>query len=185
MFTAMGTLFSGKAAWADTIIPLNGSVNASTYIASLKTTANLPNGSFSGSVDLSNDQISGNLSLPAGSINTDVFGFIPMSASFEMVPIGQVTGTVNLSNLSVNVTSEFNIKLTSAEVFGLPFNIVGNSCITSSPVIANLSGKVNSNLSVDLSGSYTIPNFKDCGFSTFIVNLLVPGSGNTISAQIS
>ncbi len=185
LFTGMGMVFSGKAALADTIIPLNGSVNASTYIASLNTTANLPNGSFVGSVDLTNDQITGNLSLPAGSINTNVFGFVPMSATFEMVPVGSVTGTVDLKTLSVNVTSVFNIKLTSAEVFGLPFNIVGNQCVTSTPVTANLNGKVNSNLSVDLTGTYTIPSFENCGFSTFLVNLLVPGGGNTITAQIS
>jgi hypothetical protein len=32
------------------------------------------------------------------------------------------------------------------------------------------------------SGTFTIPRFKDCGLLTPVLNLLLPGSGNTISA---
>ena len=180
------TVFGSKEALAADTVPLAGTVNASTYIGSLNTTANLPNGSFDATLNLSNDQITGNLSLPEGSINTKVFGFVPMAATFQIVPVGQLTGSVNLSTLKVDVSTTFNIKLISAEVFGLPVNIVGNNCQTASPTTANLSGSVDpSNLSVDLSGNYSIPQFQNCGFSTFLVNLLVPGNNNSITAQIS
>jgi hypothetical protein len=36
-----------------------------------------------------------------------------------------------------------------------------------------------------LTGTYTIGNFAHCGLTTGLVNLLVPGSGNTVSLTLA
>ncbi len=35
-----------------------------------------------------------------------------------------------------------------------------------------------------LSGSYTIPAFRPCGLSTVLLNLTIPGSGNTLNLTL-
>jgi hypothetical protein len=36
----------------------------------------------------------------------------------------------------------------------------------------------------NLDGTYTIPDFHNCGLSTLLINLTLPGSGNTITLTL-
>jgi hypothetical protein len=36
----------------------------------------------------------------------------------------------------------------------------------------------------NLAGTYTIPDFANCGLETLLINLTVPGAGNTITLTL-
>jgi hypothetical protein len=66
---------------------------------------------------------------------------------------------------------------------GIPFlNLVGNRCQTATPITLTLSGPVDLTAGSTFSGTYTVPRFKNCGLTTPILNLIVPGGGNTFTA---
>ncbi len=179
-------LSGAKVAEADSVLPLSGQANVLTNIASLHQLVGFPSGgTFNGSLDVTTSTITGNMSLPQATVSTTVLGFVPMTAVIEVDQVSPVSGTVNLNALTLKVSTSFNIRIISATVFGFPVNLVGSSCITSSPVNVNMSGIISKTLSATVGGWYTIPQFKDCGLSTFLVNMLIPGSGNTILATIS
>jgi hypothetical protein len=94
------------------------------------------------------------------------------------------TTTVNFSTNAVTTTATETIKLTSLKVAGLPIP-VGGSCQTS-PTAITVSSQPGFNVlgGGTLAGSYTIPRFSHCGLATFVINLTLPGPGNTISLTL-
>jgi hypothetical protein len=62
---------------------------------------------------------------------------------------------------------------------------VGDSCQTSPFSVSLSSG---SGFAVGgggpVSGSYTIPLFRHCGLNTLLLNLTIPGSGNTLNLTL-
>src|ERR1019366_7386431 len=63
-FATAGTTAAGAA---DTVIPVNYTVNASTTLAKLHQTVTVPPGTFKGSIDLTTATLTGNLVLPPAS----------------------------------------------------------------------------------------------------------------------
>jgi hypothetical protein len=185
MLSVAGLVAVAPAAHADPAIPINWNVAASTHVKSLNLDVVVQNGTFNGSVDLGTGDLTGNLTLPPATASTKLFGLIPFTATFAMVPTGPITGHVDLSTLQVTTTASFNIKIPNATALGLPINLVGSRCQTSKPISVTLSGPVDLAKGGTFTGTYTIPPFKDCGLTTPLLNLLVPGSGNTLSASFA
>ncbi len=63
-------------------------------------------------------------------------------------------------------------------------NLVGNNCGTSQPVSVTFSGTFSLTAKSTFSGTYTIPPFAHCGLATLLINLTLPGPGNTISLTL-
>lgn len=63
---------------------------------------------------------------------------------------------------------------------------VGNACQTSSPVSVTVSSQPGFSIlnGGNLAGTYTIPSFANCGLETLLINLTVPGPGNTIALKL-
>jgi hypothetical protein len=63
--------------------------------------------------------------------------------------------------------------------------LVGPSCETS-PATITVSSQAGFNVlnGGTLSGTYTIPPFAHCGLATLLINLTLPGPGNTISLTL-
>jgi hypothetical protein len=99
--------------------------------------------------------------------------------------VGPASGTVNFNTNSVSVTTQANMQLTSLKVGGLPIPI-GPSCETSTPISLTVNSQPGFNLLNGgvVAGTYTIPRFSHCGLATLLINLTVPGSGNTISLTL-
>jgi hypothetical protein len=67
--------------------------------------------------------------------------------------------------------------------------LVGNFCQTILPVKISTATPTGQTFDVlnggALVGTYTIGLFANCGLTTAVIDLLIPGSGNTISLNLS
>ena len=167
---------------AATTIPFNWNVDASTTLAKLKLTVDVHGGTFSGAVDVATGALTGDITLPPSTKNISLGRFPLASATFAMTEARPVTGTVNLSTLHVTTTATFNIRITNVTVLGLPFNLVGNGCTTSHSIPVTMSGTANLAGASKFSGTYTIPQLVNCGPLTPLLNLVIPGPGNSFAA---
>lgn len=194
--TAIATAVTGAAtalvlgaapsANADTVWVLNYHADVTSKIKKLNQTVNFPRGTASTSLNLDTHKIvSGSVNLPAASTTVALVGLPLVKVTQKVEQVGTVTGTLDASN-NVTVTQKFNIRITRVEALGVPINLVPSTCVTSTPVTAVLKGKIGGLFDpYTLSGTYTIPKFKDCGLNTGVLNLAIPGAGNTLTANFS
>jgi hypothetical protein len=185
-FLAVG-LSPAAPASADPILPINWNVDATTTLRTLGLTVDVTGGSFDGQVDLGTGALSGDLTLPP-STTTFKLGSLPLAnATFEMTQAEQITGTVDLANMTATATAVFNIRLRALRPTILPFlNLVGRNCRTASSISVTMSGPISLTGASTFSGTYTVPRFRDCGLLvTPIINLIIPSDGNTFSATFA
>jgi hypothetical protein len=186
---ALGSLglFSASPASADTIIPIHWNVNASTHLKSLNMDVVVPQGTFDGQVNLTTGDLTGSLTLPKATQTIKLFGLPIASATFSMAAAGPITGHVDLATNTVTVNSSFTFNIDKAALSLLPsLNLVGNNCHGATPISVNMSGPVNLTGSSTFSATYTIPKFAGCGLLvTPILNLIIPGPGNTFTATFA
>jgi len=108
-----------------------------------------------------------------------------VTATTRFINDGPTTGKLNLSTGAVKTTSKITLRIVSLSVSGI--NVpAGDSCETSSAVVATLKSQPGFNVlkGGKVAGSYTIPQFQNCGLATALINLTIPGSGNTISLKL-
>jgi hypothetical protein len=186
-FVATAGLASAPSALAaDTVIPIHWSVNASAHIKSLNMDITVPPGTFDGSVNLTTGALSGNLTLPSATQNISLLGIPLASATFAMAPNGPISGHLDLATMTVSVTASFNFNITNVHASILPrLNLVGNNCHGSKPITQTLTGPVNLAGSQTFSSTFAIPKFADCGLTTPLLNLIIPGGGNTFTATFA
>jgi hypothetical protein len=169
---------------ADQTVNVTYPVNGSTFIKAINSSIALGPGTLSTTADLTTSTLTGTLSLPPATASFKELGLVPVTATTEMIQDGQATGTVDFSTNAVTTTTKESIKLTSLKVAGLPVP-VGNSCETS-PATITVSSQPGFNVlsGGTLSGTYTIPSFAHCGLATLLINLTLPGPGNTITLTL-
>jgi hypothetical protein len=175
---------ASPAAPSDTTVGVTYPVTGSTFIKAINSTIALGPGTLSTTADLTTSTLTGTLSLPPATGSFKELGLVPVTATTEMIQDGQATGTVNFSTNAVTTTATDTIKLISLKVAGLPIP-VGKSCQTS-PATITVTSQPGFNVlnGGTLAGTYTIPPFSHCGLATFLINLTLPGPGNTISLTL-
>lgn len=174
------------ASAADTLIPFSYRIDATTHLKKLNQTVTVPPGTFVGSIDLNTAKLTGTISLPPATLSLKLVGIVPLvTATVKIVQTKPVTGTVDLtkSPFQVVATSTFNIQITKATTGILPINLVGNHCTTSTPISVTMRGAAQPGAPASFSGPFTIPPLKTCGLTTAALNLVVPGPGNTFTAN--
>jgi hypothetical protein len=184
---------ASPAAPADQTVSVTYPVSGSTFIKAVNSSIALGPGSLSTTADLTTSTLTGTLSLPPATGSFKELGLVPVTATTEMIQDGQATGTVNFTTNAVTTTTKESIKLTSLKVAGLPVP-VGNSCetspatitVSSPPATITVSSQPGFNVlsGGTLSGTYTIPSFAHCGLATLLINLTLPGPGNTITLTL-
>lgn len=169
---------------SDSTVSVSYPVTGSTFIKAIGSTIDLGPGTLSTTADLTTSTLTGTLTLPPATGSFKELGLIPVTATTEMIQDGTATGTVNFTTNAVTTTATDTIKLTSLKVAGVPI-LVGPSCETSPATIA-VSSQAGFNVlnGGTLSGTYTIPQFAHCGLATLLINLTLPGPGNTISLTL-
>ena len=169
---------------ADTTISLTYPVSGSTYINAIHSSIPLGPGTLSAAADLTTSTLTGSVNLPPATGSFSELGFVPVTATTEFVQNGQTTGTLE-SNGGIQATSQITLKLTSLKVAGIPI-AVGNSCQTVTPAAITLTSQPGFNALTGgtVSGTYTIPKFAHCLLATPLINLTLPGPGNTISLTL-
>jgi len=174
------------AASADTRIPFDYTVNASTHLKKLNQTVTVPPGTFTGKIDLEAATIKGAITLPDATFTMKLAGIVPLvTATFHIVETKPVKGTIDFSQqpFPVTATSVFDIQIVSLYAGVVPVNLVGDSCTTSKPVKVTMSGFATIGEPATFSGPYTIPPLANCGPLTSALNLVIPGPGNTFTAH--
>ena len=135
-------------------------------------------------MDLTTGTSSSTITLPPATASVKEFGFIPVSATTEMIQNGPAAGTVNTTTNTITSTASVSLKVTALTVAGLSLP-VGNSCQTSAFSVTLSSG---AGFTVGgggpVSGSFTIPAFHHCGLNTLLLNLTIPGPGNTLNLTL-
>jgi len=186
VMAAAGTLIGVAAApaSADTLITATYPVTGSAFIHSVNATQSLGPGTLTSTLDLNTGAATGSLSLPSSTASFKVLGFIPVTATTQLIQDGTATGTASLATNSVSVTSTSTLQITSLTVAGIPVP-VGSSC-ESAPFSTTISSQPGFNLlsGGTLAGTFAIPKFSHCGLFTFIINLTIPGSGNTLTLSL-
>jgi hypothetical protein len=183
---AAGAILAAAApASAQTTVTVKYPVTGSTMIEKLDATAALGPGTLKSTVNLSTGAVTARLSLPPATVSYEELGLVPVTATTKFINVGPTTGTVNLDTGAVTTTSHITLQITSLTVAGLPVP-VGSACESATPATVTVNSEPGFSI-VDggsLSGTYTIPLFAHCLLETPVLNLTIPGPGNTISLTL-
>jgi hypothetical protein len=138
-------------------------------------------GSLALVLDTTNSTLTATLSLPAATVSATVLG-LPVTATTAFIQDGAATGTADLTTNSVQTTARETLQVTSLKIAGVPIG-VGKSCETVAPASISVASQPGFNVlsGGTLAGTYAIPRFAHCGLATPLLNLTIPGGGNTIS----
>jgi len=182
LMTAVGVAATTGTAYADTIIKVHYPLTGTATIAKLNTTLDLGSGTLSATVDLNTGTSSATLTMPPATASTTVLGFIPVSATTVINQVAPATGTVTATGITSTAT--VTLQITNLTVFGVSLP-VGDSCMTS-PFTISLASDPGFTVSGGgpVSGMFTIPHFHHCGLNTLLLNLTIPGSGNSINLTL-
>jgi hypothetical protein len=174
---------SARSVPADSFIKATYPVSGSTFVSKINSTISLGPGTLVSTLDTTTSALTGTLTLPPATGSFKALGFIPVTATTEFVQSGTATGT--LKNGVVTTTAQVTVKLDSLTAAGIPIP-VGSRCQTSTPASITLTSQSGFNLlnGGNLAGTYTIPQFSHCGLATFLINLTIPGTGNTITLTL-
>jgi len=174
--TAAATLnVAYDASGTSTIAKTGSSVNLG---PTTLTTAINPDGTFTG-----------HLPLPPTSTSFKALGLLPTNATVTFIEAAPLTGVLKSNpKPTISSTASVYIKLSDVTVAGLPA-LVGDHCQTADPVsipAATPEGQVfNVTTGGTLTGTFTVGNFENCGLTTPLLNLLVPGPNNAVTLQLT
>jgi hypothetical protein len=181
--TALG-LAAGSAS-ADATITVSYPVTGTTHINATNSDIALGPGTLSSTVDLTTGAVTGSVTLPPSTSTFTELGIIPVTVTTAFNQVGQTTGTINLQTGAVTSSSQVNIQITDLKVAGIDIP-VGGSCQTQTPVTEELDSTAGFSVLAggNVTGTYTIPDFAHCGLATPLINLTIPGPGNTITLTL-
>jgi hypothetical protein len=189
---AVATLAAGATlaataspASAGTTVKATYKVTGSTYIKAPNFTLNLGPGKLVSRVNLKTGKLKARLSMPDATGSFNQLGIIPVTATTQFINDGPTTGTLNKNTGKVRTKSKITLRIVSLTVAGI--NVpVGNSCETKSPAVVRLTSQAGFNVlgGGKVAGGYTIPKFSHCGLATPLINLTIPGGGNTITLTL-
>jgi hypothetical protein len=184
---AAGGVLAATAAPASaaTTTKVTYKVTGSTFIKAPNFTLSLGPGRLVSRVNLKTGKLTARLSMPDATGSFTQLGIVPVTATTQFINDGPTTGRVNTTTGAVRTKSKITLRLVSLTVAGVPI-AVGNSCQTKSPALVRLTSQPGFNVLAggNLSGSYTIPKFSGCGLAQILINLTIPGSGNTITLTL-
>jgi hypothetical protein len=166
------------------LLDLSDTVQATTTLATLHQTVDLSAGTFNGTVN-DNAQLKGHLVIPATTTTLKLAGVGLARVTIGFAPTKPVTGVLDLGTLSIHATATQYILVTKVEPLGLPINLVGSGCTTSTAVSIPFVGLIASTGVVTATGTYTIPSFSHCSGLAKALDLAVSGSGNTFNATLT
>ena len=162
---------------ADVTATVGGLVNQS---------ATMNDGRFVGEVELETGTLSGDMTLPAATLEFNALGLLPVSTTFEVNTVEAVSGTVDLATMAIDASYTFDIEFTSMSLMWvLPMLDPALTCMTSTPITVDLTGTLDPAAGATLTGQWAFPEMKDCGGWMGLINGFIVGPNNTIEATIT
>lgn len=185
LLAVAGLVASAGSASADTTIKARYPVTGSTHLAAPNATVPLGPGKLTTTADLTTYTLTAKLSLPNATGSFKELNLVPVTATTQFINDGPTTGTINPDTGAVATTSKITLRIVSLIVAGVP-QPVGDSCETTKPVTVRVASQPGWSIlkGGNLAGTYTIPQFAHCGLETLLINLTLPGPGNTITLTL-
>ncbi|HEY2442797.1 MAG TPA: hypothetical protein VGI31_06655 [Streptosporangiaceae bacterium] len=185
LLAVAGVIASTGSASADTSLTVKYAVTGSTNLAAPNASLPLGPGHLISTVDLTTGALTATLKLPEATGSFKELGLVPVTATAKLINDGPTTGQVDPTTGAVTTTSMITMKIVSLIVAGIN-TPVGNSCETSTPVTVQVASQPGFSIvgGGNLAGTYTIPPFANCGLATVLINLTLPGPGNTITLTL-
>jgi hypothetical protein len=185
LLAVAGVLASAGTASAGTTLTAKYRVTGSTTLKAPNATLPLGPGKLISTVDLTTGALTANLTLPNATGSFKEFGLIPVTATAQLINDGPTTGSIDLNTGAVTATSTITMRIVDLNVAGLDLP-VGPACQTATPVSVTVNSQPGFNIlkGGNLAGTYTIPPFANCGLATLLINLTLPGPGNTITLTL-
>jgi hypothetical protein len=170
---------------ATTTIHAKYKVTGSTFLKAPNATLPLGPGKLAANLNASTGKIQATLTMPDATLTFKQFGLIPVTATTRFINNGPTTGKVNLGTGAATTTSHITFQIVSLSVAGLPIP-VGSSCESSTPTAIRVASQPGFNVlsGGNLAGTYTIPQFANCGLVTALINVTLTGPGNTITLTL-
>ncbi|MFB9314527.1 hypothetical protein [Nocardioides plantarum] len=188
--TVLGsTLIGSSPAQAATLDVTYDAVGTST-IKSTGSVVDLGPTTLTTALESADGSFTGHLPLPTSTAEFKLAGFLPVQATVDFIEAAPVTGALVRSGATTTVTSTatYFIKLSHVKIGGIPA-FVGNQCRTAAPVVIPANSPAGQTFNIisggRLAGTYTIGSFQNCNLSTGLLNLIVPGAGNTVDLTVS
>jgi hypothetical protein len=185
LLAVAGVIASTGSASADTNLTVKYAVTGSTTLAAPNASLPLGPGHLISTVDLTTGALTATLKLPEATGSFKELGLVPVTATAKLINDGPTTGQADPSTGAVTTTSMITMKIVSLIVAGIN-TPVGTSCETSTPVTVQVASQPGFSIvgGGNLAGTYTIPPFANCGLATLLINLTLPGPGNTITLTL-
>jgi hypothetical protein len=185
LLAVAGVLATAGTASADTTITIKYPVTGSTHLAAPNGDIPLGPGHLRSTADLNTDTLTATLTLPNATGTFKELGLVPVTATTKFINDGPTTGTIDPNTGAVTTTSKITLRIVDLKVAGID-TPVGSSCQTATPVTVTVSSLPGFNVlkGGTVTGTYTIPQFANCGLETALINLTVPGPGNTITLTL-
>lgn len=181
-------VLGANSALADTTLTLTYPASGSTFVQATNASLGLGPGSLATIADLNTGTLSGTMSLPDSTGSFTELGVVPVQATVAFTEVGQVTGTFSLATQNVTATANIELRITDLKVAGID-TLVGPNCQTVTPAQITVTSQSGFNIATGgpLAGTYTIPDFNNCGLldsEAGLIDLTIPGPGNTISLTL-
>ncbi|GLY43746.1 hypothetical protein Amsp01_097690 [Amycolatopsis sp. NBRC 101858] len=175
-------------------IPVGYTVTGSTVVKKTGGSMALGPGTLDGALIIDDQTgsvgLRANLSLPPSQADISlVSGIFRIKAKVKITPTGPATGTIADATLTTHAQANMEIYDIWAGLIVpvIPIPTVPGSCKASKPLDLDLSAK-----DVDIfgpkitvTGTYTIPEFKNCFIADLALGALISGPGNTISLDLA
>ena len=173
-------------------IDITKKVDVTTHIAKANLDTTFPTGTLNGVLDTDASTITGTLSLPTATTWMKLGSLNLVRVQTKVVPEGPSVTKVKVDGTRWDLTTTQKSRIKIVGIYGPTglINYVGSRCMTSTATTQVLTGSfdwaktgVGGPNDYTMKGTYTIPQFANCGIATPLVNALIPGTGNTMSAH--
>jgi len=183
------TLLGASPASAQTI-DVDYDVTGTTTMASTGSTIELGPAVMESRTE-ADGSFTGDMELPGTRTEFKALGLLPVSADVSFTATGPTTGELIRVGRDrvLESTSSYYVQLRNIKVAGLIPMFVGEHCRTKDPVEIPANTPDGEFFDIadggTLTGEYSIGKFQHCGLATGLINLLVPGDGNTVELNLS
>ncbi|MFS3129373.1 hypothetical protein ACLM5J_13305 [Nocardioides sp. Bht2] len=188
--TAAAVALQASPASAAPILNIQYDASGEAQIASTGSTIELGPSTLSTALDYATFDFTGSMPLPGTETEFNLIGFLPVTADVAFQEVAPIAGSLSAAPVEsrVDAVASYYIRLSNIRVLGFP-TFAGPHCRTSDPVTIPIasppSGEFNLFNGGHLSGEFTIGNFQNCGLNTWLINSVIPGSGNQVELDIS
>lgn len=183
-------MLTATSAQADTI-SLTHDASGTAHMASTDSDIALGPTTLQTAIDTDTLTFTGSMELPPTRTEFKAVGLLPVSADVTFEQVGDLEGTLeDLPNgtAAAHATATYHIRLSNIDIVGFP-TFTGPYCRTIDPVEIPVDTPEGEEFNViqggTLAGEFDVGPFQHCGLNTALINLLVPGSGNTVEFEIS